>query len=235
MITQLRELGYYIGRTEEIVNDFTEFQYYIDLLKDTANNKDFYYSVRQSVTSTPEGYEFPFQFDIKDYPERKRLIETAGVRVTQQWYQLNSAPMVDGYAVDLRPYFRKLTIKIATQAYPELHADNIHHNDAFTLFEKGDFINSHVDGQNPGRLFVLLLYLSDEQDWNDGGGELIISDNGNYERVKPFKGAFTLLDFKTHNIEHSVESIKNNFRRFTYLNFVYNKDTMEKDNNEQRY
>jgi Rps23 Pro-64 3,4-dihydroxylase Tpa1-like proline 4-hydroxylase len=235
MNSQLHELGYYIGRTEEIVDDFTEFQYYIDLLKDTANEKESYYSVRQSVSSAQEGYEFPFQFDIKDYPERKRLIETAGARVTQQWYQLNAAPIVNGSAVDLRPYFRNLTIKIGKQLYPELNADNISHNDAFTLFEDGDFINAHVDGQNPGRLFVILLYLSDEQDWNDGGGELIITDNGISETIYPFKGKFTLLDFKTHNIEHSVELIKNNFKRFTYLNFVSNKDTMEKDNNEQKY
>jgi hypothetical protein len=230
---QLHNLGYYIGNIKDVVDDFAEFQYYIDLLKTT--NKDTHYTVRQSVRDVPDGYEFPYQFEVTEYVERMQLMETLGVRATQQWFQLEIAPQVNGGTVDLRPYFRNLAVKLAVQAYPELTPNNIYHNDAFTLFENGDFINPHVDGQNPGRLFVFLLYLSDEQDWNEGGGELIISAGDANEKILPFKGKFTLLDFKTHNINHSVELVKNNFRRFTYLNFVYNKDTMEKNNNEQKY
>jgi len=41
--------------------------------------------------------------------------------------------------------------------------------------------------------------------------------------VKPIKGKFCILDFTRNNPNHSVEMVKNDFRRFTYINFFYNK------------
>jgi hypothetical protein len=55
-----------------------------------------------------------------------------------------------------------------------------------------------------------------------GGGKLIIDNGDTKEEVLPIKYNFTILDFTENDINHSVEVVKNNFRRFTYIDFVYN-------------
>jgi len=42
--------------------------------------------------------------------------------------------------------------------------------------------------------------------------------------VIPLKGNYVILDFTKHNLYHQVQEVKNNFRRFSYINFVYNKE-----------
>jgi Rps23 Pro-64 3,4-dihydroxylase Tpa1-like proline 4-hydroxylase len=123
--------------------------------------------------------------------------------------------------VNAREYFRNLIESYVPQIYPDLK-DNIRHEDNFTLYENGDFITPHKDGYNIGRYCVVLIYLSDEKDYIDGGGKLIIDNGDTKEEVLPIKYNFTILDFTENDINHSVEVVKNNFRRFTYIDFVYN-------------
>ena len=42
------------------------------------------------------------------------------------------------------------------------------------------------------------------------------------EEVLPVKYNFSILDFSENNVNHAVEVVKNNFRRFTYIDFIYN-------------
>ena len=67
-----------------------------------------------------------------------------------------------------------------------------------------------------------MIYLSDEKDYIDGGGKLIIDDGDTKEEVLPVKYNFSILDFTENNVNHAVEVVKNNFRRFTYIDFIYN-------------
>ena len=97
------------------------------------------------------------------------------------------------------------------------------HMDYVTLFENGDFINEHKDGFNEGRICVFLIYLSDSQTYNDGGGKLIIKNNGIIEEVYPINENFTILDFTQNNVTHEVTSVKNDFKRLTYINFISKK------------
>ena len=93
------------------------------------------------------------------------------------------------------------------------------------IHENGDFIEPHTDGNNLGRLCVILAYLSDIEDYNDGGGKLIIRDkDNNTHEVLPVKGNYVMLDFTNHNINHAVEVVKNDFERYCYLSFIYNTD-----------
>jgi Rps23 Pro-64 3,4-dihydroxylase Tpa1-like proline 4-hydroxylase len=93
----------------------------------------------------------------------------------------------------------------------------------FTLYEDGHFIDPHSDGLNVGRVCGLIIYLSYEEDYNDGGGELVIETNSNTEYViKPIFGTFSLLDFTKNNIRHSVNAVKNGFKRYSFIYF-YNR------------
>jgi Rps23 Pro-64 3,4-dihydroxylase Tpa1-like proline 4-hydroxylase len=95
--------------------------------------------------------------------------------------------------------------------------------DNITLFENGDFINEHKDGYNEGRICVFLIYLSDSQTYNDGGGKLIIKNNDIIEEVYPINENFTILDFTQNNVTHEVTTVKNDFKRLTYINFISKK------------
>jgi hypothetical protein len=76
---------------------------------------------------------------------------------------------------------------------------------------------------------VVLIYLSDENDYNNGGGELKIVENGSVNYVKPTLGNFAILDFTLNNPDHSVVSVKNDFRRLTYIDFVHDKEMVEEE------
>ena len=67
---------------------------------------------------------------------------------------------------------------------------------------------------------MVLIYLSDEKDYIDGGGKLILQDKGYYDEVIPIHLNFAMLDFSKNNSNHAVEMVKNDFKRFTYINFI---------------
>lgn len=60
------------------------------------------------------------------------------------------------------------------------------------------------------------------KDYINGGGRLIIDDGNIKEEVLPVKYNFSILDFTENNVNHAVEVVKNDFRRFTYIDFIYN-------------
>jgi Rps23 Pro-64 3,4-dihydroxylase Tpa1-like proline 4-hydroxylase len=123
----------------------------------------------------------------------------------------------------LKEYFEELSENFITKLYPD-YLGNVSHVSNFTLYENGDFIQKHRDGKNEGRICVILIYLSHEKDYNDGGGQLIIEENKIRTTVLPINDNFCVLDFTQNNPEHAVEAVKNNFRRFTFIDFIYEKD-----------
>jgi hypothetical protein len=67
---------------------------------------------------------------------------------------------------------------------------------------------------------AFIIYLSDDDDYNSGGGELVIKTNTNMiYNIKPTFGTFSLLDFTKNNVRHSVNSVKNGFKRYSFLYF----------------
>ena len=136
----------------------------------------------------------------------------------------------------MKSYFNDEVAKYLKKIYPE-SIGNETHNCNFTLYENGDFITPHRDGFNISRYCVILIYLSDEKDYNDGGGELVILENGVEVVVPPIKGNFAILDFTRNNANHAVNIVKNNFVRFTYINFYQNRylhlEEMNKQNNNK--
>jgi hypothetical protein len=58
---------------------------------------------------------------------------------------------------------------------------------------------------------------------------LRINENNEVNYVKPTLGNFALLDFTLNNPDHSVEKVKNDFRRLTYIDFVHDKKLVEEE------
>lgn len=218
--TKLLTDGYYIGNISEIVSDQVEFQRMINRLKELSVDKSKMYWYRHVIRFHPE---YVGGVEVKDIPARKALVDENGWSVGQQWYET----VRTNENIDLFNYFQNIIVNFVPEIYPEVGPHNIRYNDQFTIYETGDFTGPHTDGtydKNPGRLCVVLIYLSDEKDYNDGGGKFILEHNDQRIEVLPIKGTYVMLDFTNHNVAHEVEIVKNNFQRFCYINFVYNKE-----------
>ena len=125
-----------------------------------------------------------------------------------------------------KKYFQELVESFIFEVYPDLK-DNILHQDAFTIYENGDHITPHNDGENKGRKCVVLIYLSDEKDYINGG-ELVIMEGKDVKSLTPIKGNFSMLDFTHNNPNHAVNPVKNGFRRLTFIDFIFDKKELKK-------
>lgn len=158
---------------------------------------------------------------IEEIEERKNFVKSNNLSLIQQWYEVK---IEDEKVYEIKNYFRNRLQKILFELYPELNRNNISYLDTITLYENEDFIIFHEDGKVLGRLCAILVYLSDVESYNDGGGKLLLSDKDTQIEVLPLRGNYVILDFTKHNIAHAVEAVKNNFRRFCYLSFIFNND-----------
>lgn len=214
--------GYYIGDLSELVDDISEFNRHTKILEEVfETDKENNFIYRNVVKQHPEYSMF---VDLKDLPARRKLIYYNQYGIGQQWYEsMNATPKL----TPSKHYFQDILNKFIPTVYNELSVDknNIEYRDNFSVFTEGDFIEPHVDGQNKGRLCVVLIYMSEPSAYNENsGGELVITNNDLV--VSPIKGRFVLLDFTKHDHNHEVKVVKNNFNRYTYISFVYNKDEM---------
>ena len=221
--------GFYVGKTEEIVDSQENFITNCNKVKDLSKDKKLYkyrFDVRLPIQDEFKHLKLPYEntFNLseeqiketQDFVDEHKDI----VNIFQRWWSstIDFENALDGP----RTYFRKLVEKFIIDIYPELK-DNIVHHDNFSLYENGDFIQPHRDGQNEGRKCVVLIYLSHKEDYNDGGGELVIHENDYNDRVLPTNDNFVVLDFTQNNPNHAVEVVKNDFQRLLYINFVYYK------------
>lgn len=228
--------GYYFGDINEIINNDPIF---IDMLND----------IRESCDKEENfGYRFDYRYYQGNPYEHndtwvkkphytnedvilleKHIKDTEAVEVQRWWETIR----YDNNLQKGREYLRKKIEEYIIKIYPDLK-DNFNHQDAFTVYKNGDHITPHNDGENRKRYCVVLIYLSDENYYNNGGGELKIVENGETNLVKPTYGNFAILDFTLNNPDHSVEMVKNDFKRYTYIDFVHDNKLvmaeMEKEN-----
>ena len=215
------EKGYYIGNINEIVDGDPLFDHYMDQI-DRALGDDRYHKYRIGIPIRG----VPGITSLAEIEERTKLIKENNLITTQQWHEIShwSPPENTTPAYE---EFRTAIKKFVFEVYPQLNNDNIHFQDSWALYQEGDFIQFHTDGRNPGRLCVFLIYLSENQ--NDGGGRLIIQDKQTkIHTVEPCRGTFVVLDFTRFNLSHAVEVVKNNFKRYSFICFVYDKIEMKK-------
>jgi Rps23 Pro-64 3,4-dihydroxylase Tpa1-like proline 4-hydroxylase len=196
------------------------------------------------LSETKENYRYRFDYNINDDEERYPIgITEEEIKIREEFIKNNNKITIQrwwesqgpkGEFNNIKHFFDKKVQLYLEKIYPESKGVGSN-NSNFTLYENGDFITPHRDGFNIWRYCVILIYLSDEKNYNDGGGELVIEENGVREVIKPVKGNFCILDFTRNNANHAVNYVKNDFRRFTYINFFQNKiiynQEMEKNNN----
>ena len=220
----ITEGGFYFGKTEEIIKNNEEFQEMIDLLKKDSNDKSNYQYRFDYIIDGEDslGYS-PIYNNQEMINEREKYVKEKGGREVQRWWEMVK---FNSNSQKAREYFQKIVEEYVPKIYPELK-DNIDHQDNFTLYENGDHITPHNDGENSARYCVILIYLSDKNDYNNGGGELEISEYGTTVKLLPLNDNFSILDFTRNNPNHSVLRVGNDFRRFTYINFVHNKKMVD--------
>lgn len=219
----LTEGGFYFGKTEEIIKNKEDFNEMINLVKkDSIDKSNYEYRFDYFIEGEgPLGYNPIYNQEMIN--ERERYVREKGGREVQRWWEMKK---INNNSQKAREYFQKIVEEYIPKIYPELK-DNIDHQDNFTLYENGDHITPHNDGENTARYCVIIIYLSDKNDYNNGGGELEISEYGTTLKLLPINDNFSILDFTRNNPNHSVLRVSNDFSRFAYINFVHNKKMVD--------
>lgn len=224
--------GYYFGSLDEIVPNYDEFRDILKGIKDStkdARNGNFKYRLDYSLrpnSDVVDNWEKKPNYKIEEIPLLDEYIKSIDAVEIQRWWETS---IYDDNLQKGRSYLRDKIEEFIVKIYPDLK-NNFNHQDAFTIYENGDHITPHNDGENRKRYCVVLIYLTDENEYNNGGGELKVVEDGKVNLVKPVFGNFAILDFTLNNPNHSVEMVKNNFNRVTYIDFVHNHEMILKEN-----
>jgi Rps23 Pro-64 3,4-dihydroxylase Tpa1-like proline 4-hydroxylase len=159
-----------------------------------------------------ENVGFISSIKLSEVAKRDEFVKENQRDITQKWFEFS------GFDMDCK-YFMEISKKILDKFYPNINI-NYKESPQFTLYEDGHFIAEHNDGKNIDRVCALIIYLSYDEDYNDGGGELIVTGNsGKIYTIKPTFGTFSLLDFTKNNLKHSVSEVKNGFKRYAFISF----------------
>jgi len=111
-----------------------------------------------------------------------------------------------------KPYFDKF----ARYFYDVEPSQTLKFNSQFTMYSNKCFLQNHKDGKVDGRLCVVLMYLNEEYD-KENGGLLVLNTN---EEVLPKIGNIAILDLGEFDIEHQVTEVIGNQNRYCVLSFI---------------
>ena len=163
-----------------------------------------------------ENIEFIHNIKFSEIANRDLFVKENNRIISQKWFSFY------GVNEDCK-FFNKISKRILDLIYPNIEI-SYDTSIGFSLYEDDHFILEHRDGKNEKRVCALIIYLSNETEYVDGGGELVIETNSNkIYSIKPILGTFSLLDFTKNNIKHSVNKVKNGFKRYSFLNFFIEK------------
>ena len=220
------EKGRYIGNVYEILDQSFDFDFCIENMKKSLGTE--HHSYRQTLIG---GYgDLPHYIPADKIQERKDFVKNNNIRVWQQWHDIAWwGAGKDGPFQVVRDQLEAAMIKFIQTVYPERNyvKEDLQMLGSWTVYEKGDFIANHQDGNNPGRVCAFLIYLSDPSTHHDSGGELLIEST---DTVLPVRGNFVVLDFIKHNLWHEVHPVKDDFLRYCYLCFVTEQPNLKEKN-----
>jgi hypothetical protein len=223
-VRDLIETGYYFGKIEELGVNMDEFNQNIIPVVESAETKEDYLYRFDYRNFSEFGGPYEPSITKEEIPLREEFVKNNNLEIVQKWWE---SIKFTGDLSKSKDYFKKIVEDYVTKIYPELK-DNIEHQMAFTIYEDGDCITPHNDGENRARKCVILIYLSDEKDYINGGGELVVMEGGDTKSLVPTKGNFSLLDFTHNNPNHAVNPVKNGFRRLAFIDFIFNKKELKK-------
>jgi hypothetical protein len=216
--------GAYVGNIMDFINDeeYNQMLSVIEKVKEySIVNRDTELHCRYMING--EG-NYDHVILLKDIEARDLYVKDNNLGVFQKWfeYKIKQEPG----ELNCNDFFINFCERILNHFYPNIEIDYSGGFGGFTLYEDGHFIINHKDGNNVGRICVIILYLSSELEYNnDGGGELVIRTNSEKEyTIKPILGTFSLLDFSQNDVHHQVNMVKNGFKRYAFINFFYQKE-----------
>lgn len=164
-------------------------------------------------TDSPEE-SYIHSIPLSEVAARDKFVQDNNRRVSQKWFEFG----LSKHVTDVR-FLSTLFKRVVDAYYPDTQLE-YPNPPQFMLYEDGHFIEKHRDGQNLGRVCVLIIYLSDVQE--NGGGELITETNsGKVIETQPFIGTFSIMDFTQNNVTHSVNMVKNGFKRISAIHFFH--------------
>jgi hypothetical protein len=204
------------------INELFKDQDSLNIIKDTVeelaqpHNRQDYFNYRLNFEGVP--YSTDSHVPVDKIQEKLREGVERNVKPTQRWYETKGY----GKFAPTFNYIKESVEQYAGTIYDVKPDHYIHAQVNLTIYEDGDFIDPHSDGQNEGRFAIFLIYMSDPEKYNDGGGKLIIKDKkANIDdSVIPTFGKFVILEFTKNNINHAVEPVKNGFVRTCFLAIV---------------
>lgn len=202
--------GFFIGN----IKDFFSENEIIDIQKKTTLAKNFYENNKNDIFcrymfNSTENYNHNIK--ISEIDSRSNYIKNNKFEVTQKWFWFNSNELIN--------YFNDIVYKIYFNFYENDIDETTNNQSQFTVFEKGDFIESHKDGYTQDRICVIILYLNQISTNENDGGQLVIQTNNKSYEIEPIFGNFAILDFTQNNIIHSVNPVNGNFKRMSFIRF----------------
>jgi hypothetical protein len=223
--------GVYVGNIFNFIKQ-DEVEIFERLTKDLQNyivhNRDSLvcrYDYERTTEEINSDIPWKHAIPLAEVPERDKFVKENN-RFVQQIFLEFGHDTVPPQHEDVK-FVMEVYKRIVEFFYPHME---IHYPEKpmFMLYEDGHFISEHRDGKNPGRVCVLIFYLSDEKDYNNGGGELIsITNSGKRIETKPVFSTFSMMDFTANDPMHSVNMVKNGFKRLSSIFFLYEKDKQQ--------
>jgi Rps23 Pro-64 3,4-dihydroxylase Tpa1-like proline 4-hydroxylase len=221
----LLDEGAYVGNIMDFIdiNEYNEMLSVIEKVKDySVVNRDSELSCRYMISNHKDDYKH--MIPLSEIDERDSYVKDNNFKIFQKWFEfkMKQQPSEPNYT----DFFIGFCKRILNSFYPDIEIDYDGGFGGYTLYEDGHFIIDHKDGNNVGRVCVIIIYLSSETEYNnDGGGELVIKTNSQKEyTIKPIVGTFSLLDFFQNDVHHQVNMVKNGFKRYAFINFFYQKE-----------
>lgn len=225
--------GYGIFKLEDLLSsenylDFEKISKEVRSIPLTSSN----YQYVLSVYGFHNDPAWPFKVSVDEKIERLEKIKNLNLRATQRWYESTS---VNFDKIKLK--YQSIVDNFIKNLYPGIDP---YHQDAISVYIDGDHSEIHRDGQNQGRVCVVLAYLTPEEEYNGSGDLIIIGDeeqdqSNNPVRVKPVKGNIAILDFTNHNPFHGVLPVNPEFVRYCYISFIWDKNIMPNNNQPKGY
>jgi len=220
--------GAYVGNIMDFItnDEYNEMLSVIEKVKDySVVNRDTELYCRYMINGDGDSYEHKIR--LSDVEARDLYVKENNLSIFQKWfeYSMKTEPGNPDYF----DFFKNFCKRILDHFYPNYEINYGARTGGFTLYEDGHFITDHKDGNNVGRVCVIIIYLSPESEYNnDGGGELVIKTNSHKEyTIKPILGTFSLLDFSENDVNHQVNMVKNGFKRYAFINFFNLKEGQE--------
>jgi hypothetical protein len=222
--------GAYVGNIMDFINDdeYNEMLSVIEKVKEySIVNRDTELRCRYMINGEEGNYEH--SIPLSEVESRDNYIKENNIGVFQKWFEYKVKTKPD--EPDIFDYFKNFCKRILDHFYPNYEINYDNRTGGFTLYEDGHFIQDHKDGNNPGRVCVIIIYLSSDSEYNNnGGGELVIKTNSHKEyTIEPILGTFSLLDFSKNDVHHQVNMVKNGFQRYAFINFFYQTKTLTND------